>query len=220
MFVSMQRIDLDFSGIIIEDISAPGSFKVEALFRKLQGFVLFMLSGMKVTFLLTLTVGSVEKGDTVMNVVDVMTTNVITITAEQTKQQAARLLSQHRISGLPVVNAEQRVVGIVTEYDVIGKQGHTVGEIMTRGIISVTPDTDLDEVGHLLVHKNIKRVPVLDQGKLVGIVSRADLVKEVALRWVCPVCGEMMHSEEQPERCPRCGANQVAASFEQQSPGS
>jgi CBS domain-containing protein len=151
---------------------------------------------------------------------DVMTTRVVTITEDQSKQQAARLLAQHRISGLPVVNADQVVVGVVTEYDVIGKEGQTVGEIMTRGVISVTPDTELEEVSHLLVHERIKRLPVLDQGKLVGIVSRADLVKEVALRWVCPVCGEMVHSEEQPERCPRCGAQQVAASFEQQSPGS
>ncbi len=155
-----------------------------------------------------------------MNVVDVMTTNVITITAQQTKQQAARLLSQHRISGLPVVNDEQVVIGVVSEYDIISKQGQTVDEIMTRGVISVTPDTNLDEVSHLLVHERIKRLPVLDQGKLVGIVSRADLVREVAYRWVCPVCGEMMHSEVQPERCYRCGATQVAAAFEQQSPGS
>ena len=155
-----------------------------------------------------------------MKAEDVMTTRVVTITEGQSKQQAARLLAQHRISGLPVVNADQVVVGVVTEYDVIGKEGETVGEIMTRGVISVTPDTELEEVSHLLVHERIKRLPVLDQGKLVGIVSRADLVKEVALRWVCPVCGEMVHSEEQPERCPRCGAQQVAASFEQQSPGS
>jgi CBS domain-containing protein len=175
---------------------------------------------MKVAFLLILTMSDVEKGDTVMNVVDVMTTNVITITEHQSKQQAARLLSQHRISGLPVVNDEQSVIGVVTEYDVISKEGQTVGEIMSRGVISVTPDTDLDEVSHLLVHERIKRVPVLDQGKLVGIVSRADLVREVAYRWCCPVCGEIMHSEVRPERCLRCGATQVVAAFEQQSPGS
>ena len=155
-----------------------------------------------------------------MKAEDVMTTRVVTITAGQSKQQAARLLSQHRISGLPVVNDDHVVVGVMTEYDVISKGGQTVGEIMTRGVISIAPDIDLEEVSHLLVHERIKRLPVLDQGKLVGIVSRADLVKEVALRWVCPVCGEMVHSEEQPERCPRCGAQQVAASFEQQSPGS
>ena len=155
-----------------------------------------------------------------MKVEDVMTTRVITVTEQHTKQQAAQLLAQHRISGLPVVNAEGVVVGVVTEYDVIGKEGQTVGEIMTRGVVSVTPDTDLEEVGHILVNERIKRLPVLDQGRLVGIVSRADLVREVALHWVCPVCGEVVHSEEQPEHCPRCEAKNVPRSFEPAAPGS
>jgi CBS domain-containing protein/rubredoxin len=151
---------------------------------------------------------------------DVMTTTVITVTESQTKQQAARLLAQHRISGLPVVNDDNVVVGVVTEYDVISKDGQTVGEIMTRGVISITPDTDLEEVSHILVNERIKRLPVLDQGRLLGIVSRADLVREVAQRWVCYVCGEVVHSEKQPERCPRCGASGVPASFESVPPGS
>ena len=155
-----------------------------------------------------------------MKVEDVMITKVITVTEDQTKQQAARLLAEHRISGLPVVNANKVVVGVVTEYDIISKEGQTVGEIMTRGVISVTPDTDLEDVSHLLVQERIKRLPVLNRGRLVGIVSRADLVREVALRWVCSVCGEVMHSEEQPERCPRCGASNVPASYEPVSPGS
>lgn len=155
-----------------------------------------------------------------MKAEDVMTTNVITVTENQTRQEAARLLSQHRISGLPVVTSDHSVVGVVSEYDIISKEGQTVGDIMSRGVISVTPDTDLEDVGHILVHERIKRLPVLASGRLVGIISRADLVREVALRWVCPVCGEVVHSEEQPERCPRCGASNVPASFEQAVPGS
>jgi len=58
-----------------------------------------------------------------MKTEEVMTTRVITVTENDTKQQAARLLSQHRISGLPVVNADNVVVGVVTEYDVISKEG-------------------------------------------------------------------------------------------------
>jgi CBS domain-containing protein len=155
-----------------------------------------------------------------MKAEDVMTTKVITVTEDQTKQQAARLLSQHRISGLPVVNADNVVVGVVTEYDVISKEGRTVGEIMTRGVISIAPDTDLEEVSHILVHERIKRLPVLHQGQLLGIVSRADLVREVALQWICPVCGEVIRGEEQPERCPRCGASNMPVSSEPVSPGS
>jgi CBS domain-containing protein len=149
-----------------------------------------------------------------------MTTKLITVNEQQTKQQAARLLSQYRISGLPVVNEDSAAVGVVTEHDIISKSGQTVSEIMTRGVISVTPDTELEEVRRILVHERIKRLLVLDQGKLVGIVSRADLVREVATRWVCQVCGEMTHSEEVPDRCPRCQAPGVLASYEPVPPGS
>ncbi|HLQ28273.1 MAG TPA: CBS domain-containing protein, partial [Ktedonobacteraceae bacterium] len=100
-----------------------------------------------------------------MRAKDVMTTRVITVGENQTRQQAARLLTQHRISGLPVVNGDQVVVGVVTEYDIISKDGPRVQDIMTRGAISVSEDTDLDEVGHLLVQKRIKRLLVLDEGK-------------------------------------------------------
>jgi CBS domain-containing protein len=155
-----------------------------------------------------------------MKVKDVMTTKVITVREEQTKQQASRLLSQHRISGLPVVKDDNVLVGVVTEYDIIAKAGKTVGDIMTRGVISVAADTDLEEASHILVHERIKRLPVLDQGRVIGIVSRADVVREIAMRWVCFVCGEVVHSEEQPQRCPRCGAVEVAASSEPLPPGS
>lgn len=161
-----------------------------------------------------------RQGRNTMNVSEVMTRNVITIKEDSTKEQAARLLARHRISGLPVINKDGNVVGVVTEYDVIAKEGQSVGDIMTRGIISVTPDTDLDTASHILVHERIRRLPVLDQGKLVGIVSRLDVVRIVALRWLCPVCGEVAYGERPPEQCPRCGATEIAATNEPEPPGS
>lgn len=155
-----------------------------------------------------------------MKVKDVMTSNVITVKEVQTRQQAARLLAQHRISGLPVVNDGDILVGVVSEYDIIGKEGKTVGDIMSRGVISVGADTDLEEASHILVHERIRRLPVVDQGKVIGIISRSDVVKEMATRWVCYVCGEIIHSDEQPERCPRCGATGVASANEPVAPGS
>lgn len=154
-----------------------------------------------------------------MKVEEVMTTKVITATEKQTKQQAARLLAQHHISGLPVVNEDNMVIGVVSEYDVLGKEGNTVSDIMTRGVISISPHTELEDVGHIFIQERIRRIPVIDQGKLVGIVSRGDLVREVAMRWICPVCGEVVHSETQPEQCPRCGAANVPASYEPAPPG-
>ncbi len=155
-----------------------------------------------------------------MKVKDIMTTPVITVKEDQTRQQAATLMAKHRISGVPVVNEDDMVVGIVTEYDVIGRKGQKVRDIMTRSIISVSPDTDLEDVGHILVNQNIRRLPVLEGGRLIGIISRSDLVREVAMRWVCDVCGEVTHSETQPERCPRCGGVKVTASAEPLPPGS
>jgi len=155
-----------------------------------------------------------------MKVRDVMTTKVITIRENLTKQQAARLLAQHHISGLPVVNEENMLVGVVSEFDVIGKEGQRVGEIMTQSVISVAADTDLEEVRHILVHERIRRLPVLEQGKLIGIVSRADLVREVAKNWLCPVCGEVTYSEVPLERCPRCWAVDIATTSEALPPGS
>ena len=155
-----------------------------------------------------------------MKVEEVMTTKLITVKEDQTRQQAARLLAQYRISGLPAVNDDNMLVGVVTEYDIIGKEGKTVRDIMTRGVISVGADTDLEEVNHILVNEHIRRVLVVDQGKLIGIVSRADLVRMIAMHWICPVCGEVTHSETQPSQCYRCDAVEVFASTEPESPGS
>lgn len=155
-----------------------------------------------------------------MKVEEVMTRKVITIKENQSRQQAARLLTQNRISGLPVVNDDNVLVGVITEFDVIGKEGKTVRDLMTRSVISVSPDTDVEEASHILVHERIRRLPVLDQGKVVGIISRADFVRMVAMHWICPVCGEVTHSESQPLRCFRCDAEEVFASSEPVSPGS
>ncbi len=149
---------------------------------------------------------------------DVMTRKVITVKEDQTKQQAARLLSEYHISGLPVVNDDNMLVGVVTEYDVIAREGQFVRDIMTRGVISVTEDTSLEEVSRILIHERIKRLLVVEQGKLIGVVSRADLVKEVATRWLCSACGEIMHSQLPPERCSHCGAEQIVT-LEQITPG-
>ena len=145
-----------------------------------------------------------------MNVNEIMTTNVVTVQETSTIEQAARLLASHRISGLPVVNPAGRLIGVVTEYDVLAKQGQTIADVMSRGIISVSPDTNIEEVAHLLASQRIRRVPVLDGDRLVGIVSRSDPVQQIAMRWVCVTCGEEVHEERAPEHCPRCGAPRQA----------
>lgn len=148
-----------------------------------------------------------------------MTTNVISVREGATIEDAARLLARHRISGMPVVNEAGNLVGLVTEHDLISKEGHTVADIMSRSVISVSADTDVEEVSHLLAIQHIRRVPVLQGGKVVGILSRSDLVRQIAMRWVCSVCGEIVRSPNVPLNCPRCGASQDAFTHEVEPPG-
>jgi CBS domain-containing protein len=148
-----------------------------------------------------------------MNAKDVMTTEVVTVSPETTVQDLAKILSEKGISGTPVVDADQRLVGIVSEGDLLHRaetgterrvqrrrswwlesvaaeqemardyvkaHGRTVADIMTRDVITAEETADLADLAMLLETRRIKRVPVVSGGKLVGIVSRANLVRALA----------------------------------------
>lgn len=134
---------------------------------------------------------------------DVMTKDVISVKKSADIHEAAQLLSENNISGLPVVDEENHVVGIVTEADILymagidrghtfkdilrhfigeptpkRKIGDTVGDIMASPAITAKPDTDIRAVAGILDEKRIKRLPVVDdENKLVGIISRANIVR-------------------------------------------
>ena len=141
-----------------------------------------------------------------MNVADIMTRQVISVTPQTTIAEAARLLLDHRISGLPVVDPDGAVVGIITEGDLLHRvetgtqrrhshwlefliapgrlareyidaNARNVGELMSEDVVSVTPRDSLPEVIRLMEHHHVKRLPVIEAGRLVGIVSRANLVR-------------------------------------------
>ena len=114
---------------------------------------------------------------------DIMTRNVFTTSPEVSVQEVAQLLVQKDISGVPVINRDGQIIGIVTEADIIGKvdrEGLCVADIMTPELIFVDEETQVGEIAMLLIERKIKRVPVLRNGKLVGIVCRADIVNAVA----------------------------------------
>jgi CBS-domain-containing membrane protein len=141
-----------------------------------------------------------------MKVGEIMTSHVISVTEDASAREVARVLDRHRISGLPVCDGDGHMVGVISEFDLIAKpQARTAGEAMTRDVIAVMEDTSVDEVRFLLVNRRIKRVPVLRGTRLVGIVSRADLVREIALTWVCQVCGDTERGKDPPDQCPKCG---------------
>jgi len=109
---------------------------------------------------------------------DVMTTSVVSVSPSDSVDEAARLLTFHDVSGLPVCEAG-RVVGVVSEADLIGKSGSTVGQVMTSPAVTIAESTGLERVAEQLTQQRIRRLPVVDGGgNLVGVVSRRDV-----LRW-------------------------------------
>jgi CBS domain-containing protein len=141
---------------------------------------------------------------------DVMTADIVTVTAETAVPEIAALLLEHRISAVPVVDAGGGVLGIVSEGDLMHRpeagterrrrswwlalfrdqedlakefvktHGLRAADVMTRAVVTVREDTPLPAIAQTLEEQRIKRVPVVREGRLVGIVSRADLLRAVA----------------------------------------
>jgi CBS-domain-containing membrane protein len=140
-----------------------------------------------------------------MQAKDVMSRNLATIAADATVLQAARLMLQHHISGLPVVDASGNLVGILSEGDFLRRRetgtqrrrsrwleflmgpgkiaseythshGMRVSEVMTENVRTISEDTELEEIVELMERHRIKRVPVVRDGKLTGIVTRSNLM--------------------------------------------
>lgn len=114
---------------------------------------------------------------------DIMTRKVCTVAPDASILEAAQLLDRMHISGLPVLDAEGKIIGMITEADIISKvnrEGLRVDDIMSREIIVVDEETAVGEIAMTLSERKIKRVPVVNNDKLVGIVSRGDIVHAVA----------------------------------------
>ena len=139
---------------------------------------------------------------------DVMTTNVVTVREETPVKEIAKLLLAHNISGIPVVDGQGRVLGVVSELDLMRKHikpnepsvwtmlfgkdadvfqkqqdalrkylGKTAGEVMTFPAVTVDMSDSLETVGNLMFNKQVKRVFVTEERKLVGVVSRSVFTK-------------------------------------------
>ena len=140
-----------------------------------------------------------------MQAKDVMTRNIVSVQPDATVLQAARLMLQHHISGLPVIDQAGKLVGVLSEGDFLRRQetrterrrsrwleflmgpgrtaaeythshGSKVSEVMTGEVHTVGEDTSLEDIVELMEHKRIKRVPVLHGSEVVGIVTRSNLM--------------------------------------------
>jgi CBS domain-containing protein len=138
---------------------------------------------------------------------EIMTRNVITAQASTSVTDVVRLLSKHRITGLPVVDNNNHLIGVVSESDIIGKAGDSVSEIMTNGSFTVFEETPLGEAAEILLRRRIRRLPVVDtDNRLVGLVSRSDLITFFAHHvWTCSWCGKGYRGFYAPSACSQCG---------------
>jgi len=156
----------------------------------------------------TLSQCAVERSNA-MKAKDIMTRDVVTVVPQSSVHEVAALLVKHRISGIPVTAPDGRLLGIVSEGDLVervevgadpkGKwwldgfsntqalanqyakaHGTTVSAVMTRRIATVGPEANLADVAHILQAHHVKRVPVVHDGKLLGIITRSDIVRAVS----------------------------------------
>ncbi|WP_236790893.1 CBS domain-containing protein [Amycolatopsis sp. GM8] len=126
---------------------------------------------------------------------DIMSRPVVTVTAASSAKHAAELLARHGFTALPVVDDDDRLIGIVTEADLIGERfppdprfapaqrvtpGETVGAVMTTPATAVAPGADVVEVARALLDSRIRALPIADGARVVGIVTRGDLVRMFA----------------------------------------
>jgi CBS domain-containing protein len=115
-----------------------------------------------------------------MQAKDIMTRDIITVSPNMTVKNLAMTLVKNQISGAPVAGKNGKIVGVVSEADIVAKKGKDVKAIMSKKIISVGEDTAVEEIARLMTAQKIKRVPVMRGDDVVGIVSRADIVSAIA----------------------------------------
>jgi CBS-domain-containing membrane protein len=144
-----------------------------------------------------------------MKAMDVMVRDVVTVQPDDDVAEAVRLLAEHDVSALPVVDNDENVIGVVSEADLLHRQeigtekqrswwleavtpastlagefakshGRRVEEVMSSNVVSASENTPLGEIATLLERHRIKRLPILRAGKLVGIVSRSNLIQALA----------------------------------------
>ena len=143
---------------------------------------------------------------------DIMTPEVITISPEASVSEVAALLDKHRISGLPVVDKESWLVGVITQSDLVNRAqdlelppvialfdlrlvletpghfkkrlekmlGTTVADVMTAEPHTVYPDTPVNQIADLMAKKRVHTIPVVEGGKLVGIIGKIDMIRAQA----------------------------------------
>ncbi|MEK7340623.1 MAG: CBS domain-containing protein, partial [Candidatus Binatota bacterium] len=101
---------------------------------------------------------------------DIMTKDVITVSPTATVKNLAKILTKNQISGAPVTDKKGKILGVVSETDIVAKRGKQVKDIMSKNVLGVTDDTPVEKIANVMTTHKINRLPVMRGEKLVGIV--------------------------------------------------
>jgi CBS domain-containing protein len=113
----------------------------------------------------------------------IMTPNLVTVRPDASIADAIDLLLREQISGLPVVDDDNRLIGVITEFALLAVaydrrvKNHTVGQHMTRELITVDVDDPISRVADLCIVHRVRRVPVLRNGRMAGVIARRDVLR-------------------------------------------
>ena len=122
---------------------------------------------------------------------DIMTDNLVTIRPEASIEEAIDLLLTHGISGVPVTDKEGHLVGVITEFALLAVvydqrvKDHFVAEHMTRNVITVNVDDPMRRAADLCIVNRVRRLPVMKDGRLVGLIARRDVLRALHANSVC-----------------------------------
>ena len=117
-----------------------------------------------------------------MTVRDAMTSNVIALSETDSVLAGLKVLVKEELSGAPVVNDDRQVIGMVTEFDLLLAIDYVgddfpISRVMHKDIVSTTPGADLEDARRMILSHNYRRLPVVENGKLIGILSRRDILR-------------------------------------------
>jgi CBS domain-containing protein len=122
---------------------------------------------------------------------DVMNPWVVTTTKDTSITEAIELMLEHKISGLPVVDDDQRLIGIITEKDLLPLydtdrklEEMNVQDLMTAPVVSFNQNETLDDICSCLIQNDFRRVPVTSSGEIVGIISRPDITRIILKKMI------------------------------------
>ncbi|MBI3998710.1 MAG: CBS domain-containing protein [Armatimonadetes bacterium] len=108
---------------------------------------------------------------------DIMTRDVVVLTPEMSVAETSDVLTRYRIHGAPVVDETGMLIGMVSLVDLVGRVGDTVADVMTSEPVFASTDTPVDELAGLMLDQMVRRVPIVEGGRVVGVVSASDIIQ-------------------------------------------